>query len=283
MQRKLPLIFLFLLTATVCLAQEDITAPSFTSLNPISGSVVTDHYVNVTGGTNDSTAVVIVDGLDDLGGFVIDSNPLNFNFLIPVKSGSNTFELETTDPSGNSTTTNLLITYSPSGSIQAEQLIYDLNTLIRWFTPNIKSSDERVLFQNPSQWHSARGWTKVFKFYGIQLRPNCASNICGANKLENFIIDGAFSDLKTWEKAIAFEEPPLPPDNGCNQTPKITDARLSMKKVHENGHEVAYIAMDSPRFYGGGCGLSNNAIADKITSFKNGVKVPGSGGDTTPY
>lgn len=266
MQRTFLFILLFLLTSTICLAQEDVTPPSFTALNPPNGTVITNSYVNITGSVDDATAVVDVDDLSDLGGFVLDSDPLNFSFLIPLKPGTNTFLVDATDEVGNFASTSVTVDYA---SLQNNNLNFD----IRWFTPNIKSVDMRDFFRVPSGWNSARGKTKVFKFYGVQLRPSCPTNVCGENKLENFIQDGAFSQLNTWQKKIAFEEPPLTPGFSCDQNQTVSGTRLAMQKVSQNGHQVSYIAMDSPHRYGVECGLNNNTIADKIKNWITQVKA----------
>ena len=79
----------------------DTVPPLFTSLSPVDGAVIEGDSALITGSVDDSTASVVLDGLDALGGTVVRSSPWDFAFSVPLGQESNTFTLVATDPAGN--------------------------------------------------------------------------------------------------------------------------------------------------------------------------------------
>ena len=79
----------------------DTTAPSFLDVKPEDGSIISDQKVIITGRVDDPNAEVYLEGLDDLGGKVISTDPGGFSFEVPLKEGENSFRLLAYDEAGN--------------------------------------------------------------------------------------------------------------------------------------------------------------------------------------
>ena len=79
----------------------DTTAPSFLEVKPEDGSVITEQTATITGKVDDPKARVYLEGLEDLGGKVISSDPGGFSFEVPLKEGENSFRLLAYDEADN--------------------------------------------------------------------------------------------------------------------------------------------------------------------------------------
>ena len=79
----------------------DTTAPSFLEVKPEDGSVLSEQPVTITGRVDDPNARVYLEGLEDLGGKVISSDPGGFSFEVPLKEGENSFRLLAYDEADN--------------------------------------------------------------------------------------------------------------------------------------------------------------------------------------
>lgn len=91
----------------------DTIPPKFLSLTPADGSVVNTQPVTLGGSLDDATATVILENMALLGASVVDGNPQQFSFKVPLQDGPNTFVLIARDPAGNEAKTTLNLTYSP--------------------------------------------------------------------------------------------------------------------------------------------------------------------------
>ncbi len=131
-----------------------------------------------------------------------------------------------------------------------------------WFTPNIGSVDMLDLFESPEQWATARSHTQVFKFYMTQVGSegwSCTAlphANCGANHLQNFIEQDAFSKLDSWGIDIAIESFFAGPVASldpivCTPAEQVLSLTLNgtanvINNVYANGGTVRYLAMDEP-------------------------------------
>ena len=79
----------------------DTTAPSFLEVKPEDGTVITEQTATITGRVDDPNARVYLEGLEDLGGKVISSDPGGFSFEVPLKEGENSFRLLAYDEADN--------------------------------------------------------------------------------------------------------------------------------------------------------------------------------------
>jgi RHS repeat-associated protein len=79
----------------------DTKAPSFLEVKPDDGSVLSEQPATITGKVDDPNARVYLEGLDDLGGKVISSDPGGFSFEVPLKEGENSFRLLAYDEADN--------------------------------------------------------------------------------------------------------------------------------------------------------------------------------------
>ena len=79
----------------------DTTAPSFLEVKPEDGSVLSEQPATITGKVDDPNARVYLEGLEDLGGKVISSDPGGFSFEVPLKEGENSFRLLAYDEADN--------------------------------------------------------------------------------------------------------------------------------------------------------------------------------------
>jgi RHS repeat-associated protein len=79
----------------------DTTAPSFLEVKPEDGSILSEQTATITGRVDDPNARVYLEGLEDLGGKVISSDPGGFSFEVPLKEGDNSFRLLAYDEADN--------------------------------------------------------------------------------------------------------------------------------------------------------------------------------------
>ncbi len=86
----------------------DTIPPTFLSLNPADGSILTIPGVIIAGTVDDPTASVM---LQDQVGAVLNIGGENFNFSITLQHGLNTFTLVARDPVGNETRATLRLVY----------------------------------------------------------------------------------------------------------------------------------------------------------------------------
>lgn len=90
----------------------DTIPPKFLSITPADGSVVNTQPITISGSLDDATATVILENMALIGASVIDGNPQQFSFKVPLRDGLNTFVLIARDPAGNEARTTLNLTYS---------------------------------------------------------------------------------------------------------------------------------------------------------------------------
>ncbi len=90
----------------------DTIPPKFLSLTPADGSVVNTQPITIGGSLDDPAATVILENMALLGASVVDGNPQQFSFRVPLKDGPNTFVLIARDPAGNEARATLNLTYS---------------------------------------------------------------------------------------------------------------------------------------------------------------------------
>ncbi len=88
----------------------DTTPPTFLTLSPADGSTVSTSEITLTGGLDDAAAVIVLENLASLGATVVQDDPLDFSFKIPLKPGPNEFTLVATDGAGNQTVAKLHVT-----------------------------------------------------------------------------------------------------------------------------------------------------------------------------
>jgi RHS repeat-associated protein len=79
----------------------DTTPPQFLSVSPANGSIVAQAEVIISGKVDDATAVVMLENLTNLGGEVLNTDPLDFSFRVPLIPGENNFTLTAQDPARN--------------------------------------------------------------------------------------------------------------------------------------------------------------------------------------
>ena len=91
----------------------DTIPPKFLTLTPSDGSTFTKSQVVIQGSVDDPQALVQLTNLEYWGG--VGANPAthNFNYLVTLKAGLNTFELSAVDKAGNVATSSLHLTYIP--------------------------------------------------------------------------------------------------------------------------------------------------------------------------
>jgi RHS repeat-associated protein len=92
----------------------DTVPPQFLSVSPANGSTVTQAEVIISGKVDDATAVVMLENLASFGGEVLNTNPLDFSFRVPLVPGENNFTLTASDSAGNVSTMALKLTLGNS-------------------------------------------------------------------------------------------------------------------------------------------------------------------------
>jgi RHS repeat-associated protein len=88
----------------------DTIPPKFLEISPADGSVVAQAEIIIRGKVDDPTAVVMLENLTSLGGEILNTNPLDFSFRVPLVPGENRFTLTAQDPAGNISSIEIRIT-----------------------------------------------------------------------------------------------------------------------------------------------------------------------------